>query len=84
MEITEVRIKLAGDQNQHKDERLCAFASITIDDCFVVGNLKIIYNEKNDQYFVAMPSHKLTGHCLSYSSDTLFRFFISSELLECL
>ena len=38
MEITEVRIKLMEDT----DDRLQAFCSITLDDCFVVRDLKII------------------------------------------
>ncbi|MFH0779157.1 MAG: septation regulator SpoVG [Candidatus Eisenbacteria bacterium] len=51
MEITEVRITLRNDQ------KLKAFASITIDDCFVIRGLKVI--EGGDgKMFVAMPSKK--------------------------
>lgn len=57
MEITEVRIKLMEDGS----ERLKAFCSITMDDCFVVRDLKII--EGSSGPFVAMPSRKLTAHC---------------------
>ncbi len=57
MEITEVRIKLMEDS----DDRLQAFCSITIDDCFVIRDLKII--EGSSGPFVAMPSRKLTSHC---------------------
>ena len=57
MEITEVRIKLMEDP----DDRLQAFCSITIDDWFVVRDLKII--EGSSGPFVAMPSRKLTFHC---------------------
>ncbi|MCU0959588.1 MAG: SpoVG family protein [Pirellulaceae bacterium] len=57
MQITEVRIKLMEDS----DDRLQAFCSITIDDCFVVRDLKII--EGTSGPFVAMPSRKLTAHC---------------------
>ena len=57
MEITEVRIKLMEDS----DDRLQAFCSITIDDCFVIRDLKII--EGTSGPFVAMPSRKLTSHC---------------------
>lgn len=57
MEITEVRIKLMEDS----DDRLQAFCSITIDDCFVIRDLKII--EGTSGPFVAMPSRKLTAHC---------------------
>jgi stage V sporulation protein G len=57
MDITEVRIKLMEDS----DDRLQAFCSITIDDCFVIRDLKII--EGTNGPFVAMPSRKLTSHC---------------------
>jgi stage V sporulation protein G len=57
VEITEVRIKLMEEPG----ERLQAFCSITIDDCFVVRDLKII--EGTNGAFVAMPSRKLTSHC---------------------
>lgn len=57
VEITEVRIKLMEDP----DDRLQAFCSITIDDWFVVRDLKIIDGTSGP--FVAMPSRKLTTHC---------------------
>lgn len=57
MNITEVRIKLTGENN----ERLCAFSSITFADAFVVHDLKIIEDARG--LFVAMPSRKLTDCC---------------------
>ena len=57
MKITEIRIKLMEDS----EDRLRAFCSITIDDCFVVRDLKIIDGSSGP--FVAMPSRKLTAHC---------------------
>jgi stage V sporulation protein G len=57
VEITEVRIKLMEEAG----ERLHAFCSITLDDCFVIRDLKII--EGTNGPFVAMPSRKLTAHC---------------------
>jgi stage V sporulation protein G len=57
MEITEVRIRL----NAESAERVRAYASITLDDCFVVRDLKIIDGPKG--LFVAMPSRKLTANC---------------------
>ncbi|MGA2618824.1 MAG: SpoVG family protein [Thermoguttaceae bacterium] len=57
MEITEVRVKLMEEPG----ERLQAFCSITLDDAFVVRDLKII--EGTTGPFVAMPSRKLTAHC---------------------
>ena len=50
MKITEVRISLRDDA------KLKAFASITLDDCFVIRGLKII--EGKTGTFVAMPSRK--------------------------
>lgn len=57
MEITEVRIKLMDEAG----DRLKAFCSITLDDCFVVRDLKII--EGTNGPFVAMPSRKLSSRC---------------------
>ncbi len=57
MQITEIRIKLMEDS----EDRLRAFCSITIDECFVVRDLKII--EGTSGPFVAMPSRKLATHC---------------------
>jgi stage V sporulation protein G len=57
MEITEARIKLLGRPN----DRLKAFCSITIDNAFVVRDLKIVESPRG--LFVAMPSRKITDHC---------------------
>ena len=57
MQVTEVRIKLMDEPG----ERLQAFCSITLDNCFVIRDLKII--EGTNGPFVAMPSRKLTSHC---------------------
>ncbi len=50
MEITEIRISLRDDN------KLKAFASITLDNCFVIRGLKVIEGAKGT--FVAMPSRK--------------------------
>ena len=52
MKISDVRVRIV----QKDDIKLKAVASITIDDCFVIHDIKII--EGNDGYFVAMPSRK--------------------------
>ena len=52
MNITEVRIRLVKSD----EGKLKGVASITIDDCFVVHDVKII--EGSDDYFIAMPSKK--------------------------
>jgi len=57
MEITEVRVKLI----RNKDDRLKAFCSITMDNEFVVRDIKVI--EGTNGYFVAMPSRKMSDHC---------------------
>lgn len=57
MNITEVRVKLT----EAKRNRLQAFCSITIDNDFVVRDLKVIEGHKGP--FVAMPSRKLTDRC---------------------
>jgi stage V sporulation protein G len=41
---------------QKDDSKLKAVASMTIDDCFVVHDIKII--EGQEGYFIAMPSRK--------------------------
>jgi len=57
LQITEIRIKLM----EGSEDRLRAFCSITIDDCFVIRDLKIIDGTSGP--FVAMPSRKLAAHC---------------------
>jgi stage V sporulation protein G len=49
--ITDIRItKIEGD------EKLRAFAAIVLDDCFLVGDLRVVEGE--DGYFVSMPSKR--------------------------
>ncbi len=57
MNITEVHIKLVD----RPDDKLRAFASITIDDCLVVRDIKVIDGPKG--LFVAMPSRKSMERC---------------------
>ena len=52
MNITDLRVRLISKS----DGKLKAVASITIDNAFVVHDIKII--EGNDGLFVAMPSRK--------------------------
>jgi stage V sporulation protein G len=52
MKITEVRIRKV----KKDDSKLKAVASITIDDVFVVHDIKVI--DGNDGNFIAMPSRK--------------------------
>lgn len=57
MEITEVRIKLSN----RPGNRVKAFATITLDNSFVVRDMRII--EGRNGMFVAMPSRPLKDPC---------------------
>jgi len=57
MEITEVRIFPKEGLNN----KLRAYATITIDNAFVVRNIKVIEGKEN--LFVAMPSRKMKEAC---------------------
>jgi len=52
LKISDVRVRLV----QKEDSKLKAVASMTIDDCFVVHDIKVI--EGTEGYFIAMPSRK--------------------------
>jgi stage V sporulation protein G len=60
VEITDTRIKVMNDGSSGRD-RLRAFVSITIDDCFVVRDLKVIESDKG--FFISMPSKRLQDRC---------------------
>jgi stage V sporulation protein G len=57
MQITEVKLFLKEGQ----DKKLKAYATITLDNCFVVRNVKVIEGTKG--LFVAMPSRKVKDPC---------------------
>ena len=59
MEITEVRIKLVN----RRSDKLRAFCSITLENAFVIRDLKIIEGAKGP--FVAMPSRKVADRCVA-------------------
>ena len=73
MEITEVRVKLV----EGKQDKLKAFCSITIEDSFVIRDLKIIEGTKG--LFVAMPSRRLTVRCSKCGSKSPVRANFCSE-----
>ena len=52
MEITRVKIGLCND------DRIKAYATITIDDCFVIQGLRLTYSPKKG-YFLFMPGRKV-------------------------
>ena len=77
MKITEIRVALRDD------EKLKAFVSITLDDCFVIRGLKIIHGNKG--LFVAMPSRKKpdgTFQDLAHPINNSTRDWMEEEILE--
>ena len=52
MKITDIRIRIV----KKDDNKLKAVASLTIDECFAVHDIKVI--EGNQGLFIAMPSRK--------------------------
>lgn len=79
MEITDVRIRLV----QKDDSKMKAVASITIDGCFVIHDIKII--EGNDGPFIAMPSRKSTDGTykdIAHPINSETRDYIIKSVLE--
>jgi len=58
MEITEIRVFLKDGQ----DKKLKAYTTVTLDNCFVVRNIKVI--QSSGGLFIAMPSRKVKFSCL--------------------
>ena len=54
MQITDVRVRMVN-----KESKMKAVVSITIDDVFVVHDIKVIEGDKG--LFIAMPSRKAAG-----------------------
>ena len=78
MNITEVKV-LPVDG----DERLKAFVSMKIDDCFVVRDMKIISGDTG--FFVAMPAKKLkdgTYRDLFHPLDKATRDIVEKSVLS--
>ena len=73
MNITEVRVKLMSN----RQDKLQAFCSITLDDDFVIRDLKII--EGSSGPFVAMPSRKLADKCGKCSTKNHLRAKFCNE-----
>ncbi len=79
MKISDVRIRII----KKNDNKLKAVASITIDDCFVVHDIKVI--EGDNGYFIAMPSRKtLDGEYkdIVHPLNTETREEIRAEILK--
>ena len=79
MNITEVRVRLV----KKEDSKLKAAASITIDDCFVVHDIKVISG--TDELFIAMPSRKTPEgefKDIVHPINTETREMISKKVIE--
>jgi len=79
LNITDIRVRLV----KKEDLKLKAVASITIDNCFVIHEIRVI--EANNGLFVAMPSRKTpdgefkdTAHPI----DTETRTDLDKKVLE--
>jgi stage V sporulation protein G len=69
LDITEVRVKLIKN-NGGTNNTLKAIASMTISDCFVIHDVKVLQNAKGDT-FIGMPSKKLNTN--ENNADTQLR-----------
>ena len=79
MNITEIRVRLV----KKEDSKLKAVASITIDECFVVHDIKVI--EGKDGLFISMPSRKTPDgefKDIVHPINTETREMIKSAVLE--
>ena len=73
MEVTEVRVKLAADEQ----ENLLAYCSVIFDDSFIVTDLKVI--DGNNGVFVSMPSRKVMDRCPSCKGKNHIRARFCNE-----
>ncbi len=69
MEVTDAQVKLVNDRSN----KLRAFCTVTVDDEFVIRDIKII--KGTNGYFVAMPSRKLKDRCPSCKGKNHLRAF---------
>lgn len=79
MKISDVRVRIV----KKEDSKLKAVASITIEDCFVVHDIKVI--EGTEDYFIAMPSRKANDgeyKDIAHPINTPTREAIRSAILE--
>ena len=79
LNITDVEIRLV----KKDDIKLKAIASIIIDDCFIVREIRVIEGEKG--VFVAMPSRKTPDgkfKDIAHPIDTPTREYVDKTVLE--
>lgn len=79
MKITDIRVRRV----EKEDSKLRAVVSITIDDCFVVHDIKVI--EGKDNLFIAMPSRKTKEgeyKDVAHPISTEVRSMLSEAIIE--
>lgn len=79
MNITDVRVRLI----KRDDSKFRAVASIIIDDCFVIHDIKIIEGDEGN--FIAMPSRKTPDgeyKDIAHPINTDTRELIKDRILE--
>ena len=79
MEITRVRVHKVD----REDSRLKGYATVTIDDCFVVSNIRIIEGE--NRLFCAMPSRRVNDdrfEDIVHPTNAETREMFESKILE--
>lgn len=80
MKIDDIRIR----EVRNMDGKLKAVVSITIDDCFVVHDIKIF--EREEGYAIAMPSRKTTDgkyKDIAHPLNSETREMLQSIILSC-
>ena len=79
MEITKVNVHKVSKEGS----KLKGYATVTIDDCFVVSNIRII--EGTDRLFCAMPSRKVNDEKFEdivHPTNTETREMFENKILE--
>ena len=79
MKISDIRVRLLAKD----DNKMRATASFTIDNCFVIHEIRIIEGSKG--MFIAMPSRKIANgdyKDICHPIDTATRNSIEAQILE--
>lgn len=80
--ITDIRLRkvLTSD-------RLVAFASVVLDDSFIMSDMKVIHNQLNDSYILSMPTYQAKNnqyHELFHPLNKTFRISLEKLVLDAL
>lgn len=79
MKITSVNVH----KTERENSRMKGIASVVIDDCFVVRDIRIIQGD--DKLFIAMPSRKVDGdkyHDIAHPIDQNTRDMFETAILN--